>query len=195
MSNQSHFISKAKTFRLHFKLSESDIDYLLVEKEIKYRGLELGSRTLTLELAEAYPLIYGIEYCDFKKEETGIPDFDDLPQVTKDYILNHPKDSGNKAGTKGTKNMSSYVIRAIKNYSVGHEFLNVDILNLLPPPLNQATSITWKNGLLKGLVKSTNRFKEYKDDREETKRGMIYTLVKPVTPELLEKALKNIEKG
>ena len=194
MTNEEKFIAKSEEFRLHFKLSEDDIDTLLAEKKLKYKGLGSGKRTLTLELAEAYPLIYGIDYCNFKKDETVFPEFSELPQATQNYINNKPEGMGNKVGLKGSKNMASYVIRAIKDYAVGREFLNIDVLKELPSPLNQAVTITWNNGLLKGLVKSTKKYKNYKDRDGETKRGMIYTIVKPVTSELLEKAINNIEK-
>ncbi|UGU15378.1 hypothetical protein LS482_17050 [Sinomicrobium kalidii] len=90
--------------------------------------------------------------------------------------------------------MASYVIRAIKDYPVGRNFLNIEILKTLPPPLNKQTSIAWTTGLLKGLVKSTKKYQNYIDEDGKTKRGMIYTIVKEVSPELLKKALKNIEK-
>jgi len=188
------YIEKAKAFRLHFGLSEDDVDFLLKSKGLAYSRLEVGKRTLTLELAEAYPLIYGIEYCDFKKDNTSFPEFSELPQATKDYINNRPEGSGNTVGLKGTKNMASYVIRAIKDFPVGREFLNVEVLKELPAPLDKETSITWNNGLLKGLVKAARKYESYVDEKGETKRGMVYTLVKPITPELLERALKNIEK-
>src|SRR5690606_22916325 len=194
MTNEEKFIAKSEEFRLHFKLSEDDIDTLLAEKKLKYKGLGSGKRTLTLELAEAYPLIYGIDYCNFKKDETVFPEFSELPQATQNYINNKPEGMGNKVGLKGSKNMASYVIRAIKDYAVGREFLNIDVLKELPSLLNQAVTITWNNGLQKGLDKSTKKYKNYKDRDGETKRGMIYTIVKPVTSELLEKAINNIEK-
>ncbi|SEL41441.1 hypothetical protein SAMN05421740_105107 [Parapedobacter koreensis] len=194
MTNEDKFIAKSKDFRLHFKLTEDDVDTLLAGKKLKYKGLELGTRTVTLELAEAYPLIYGIEYCDFKKDETTFPEFSELPQSTQDYINDRPEGAGDTVGLKGSKNMASYVVRAIKDYPVGYEFLNVEVLKELPSPLNQASSISWKNGLLKGLVKSMNKYKTYEDENGEPKRGIIYKVLNPVTAELLEKAMKNIEK-
>lgn len=194
MTNEERFIAKSKKFRLHFKLTEDDVDALLANKNLKYKGLEIGTKTLTLELAEAYPLIYGIEYCDFKKEETTFPDFKDFPQATQDYINNRPEGAGTNVGLKGTKNMASYVIRAIKDYPLGYQFMNVEVLTKLPYPLNDEATITWNYGLLKGLVKSTNKYKSYKGKDGKTKRAMIYTTVKTVTPELLEKAINNIEK-
>lgn len=194
MTNEEMFIAKSEEFRLHFKLSEDDIDGLLVEKKLKYKGLESGKRTLTLELAEAYPLIYGIEYCDFKKEDTSFPEFSELPQPTQDFISNRPEGAGNKVGLKGSRNMASYVIRAIRNYSVGQEFINADVLRELPSPLNRAATITWNNGLLKGLVKSTRKYKSYVDEEGDTKRGMVYKMVNTVSAEMMDKALRNIEK-
>src|SRR3546814_691160 len=108
------YIEKSKAFRLHFGLSEEDVDFLLKSKELIYSRLEIRKRTLTLELAEAYPLIYGIAYCEFKKDDTTFPEFSELPQATQNYINDRPKGSGNTVGLKGSKNMASYVIRAIK---------------------------------------------------------------------------------
>lgn len=193
MNIEEQFIAKGKKFRLYFKLTEDDVDSLLAAKSLKYKGLELGTKTLTLALAEAYPLIYGIEYCDFKKGATTFPDFSELPQATQDYINNRPAGAGNKVGLKGSKHMASYVIREIKDYPIGSKILNHEIIKKLPSPLNEAASITWTTGLLKGLVKSTRQYETYENANGETFRGMIYTLVKPVTPELLEKASKNIK--
>lgn len=194
MTIEERFVAKSEKFRLHFKLTEDDVNTLLASKGLKYKGLELGTRTLTLELAEAYPLIYGIEYCDFKKDETVFPEFSELPQTTQDYINNRPDGVGNKVGLKGSKNMASYVIRAIKDYPVGREFLNIEVIKELPSPLNQAATITWNNGLLKGLVKGLKKYKSYEDEEGDTKRGKVYIMVNAVTAETLEKALKNIEK-
>jgi len=194
MTNEDKFVAKSKDFRLHFKLTEDDVDTLLAGRKLKYKGLESGTRTVTLELAEAYPLIYGMEYCDFKKDDTTFPAFSELPQSTQDYIKNRPEGTGDTVGLKGSKNMASHVIHAIKDYPVGHEFLNFEILKKLPPPLNKETTITWTTGLLKGLAKNTRKYREYVDQEGATKRGMVYTIVKSVTPELLEKAMNNIEK-
>src|SRR5690606_1045579 len=133
MTNEERFIKNAKLFRLHFGLSEDEIDLLLVDKKLKYKGLELGTRTLTLELAEAYPLIYGIEYCDFKKDEITVPEFDKLPKTTRDFIKNKTS-SGNKVGLKGTKNKASYVIILIKDYTLGHKLTNTQIVPSLLHP-------------------------------------------------------------
>src|SRR5690606_36821726 len=94
----------------------------------------------------------------------------------------------------GTKDMESYVVRAIKDYPLGYQFMNVEVLTKLPYPLNDEATITWNYGLLKGLVKSTNKYKSYKGKDGKTKRAMIYTTVKTVTPELLEITINNIEK-
>jgi|SRR5690606_34658825 len=193
MTNEERFIKNAKLFRLHFGLSEDEIDLLLVDKKLKYKGLELGTRTLTLELAEAYPLIYGIEYCDFKKEETTIPTFEELPKATQNLIRNKTS-SGNKVGRKGTKNKASYVIILIKDFSLGHKFTNSQIIPSLPPPANKDQSIDWGKGLLKGLVKNTGKSSYYTDASGEERREATYEIVKTVDKALLDKATKNVDK-
>lgn len=193
MNPQHLFIKKSKDFRIHFKLTEADVDALLVNKGVSYTGLELGSKTLTLDLAEAYPLIYGLEYCEFKKEDTSYPNFDALPQTTQDYINSRPDGSGKNAGLKGTKNRANYIICVMKDFPVGHTFLNREIVEKLPDFLSGDTSITWNNGLLKGLVKATTKFHTHVDVQGKKIRLMIYEIVKAVDKELLDKATKNVD--
>lgn len=194
MNIEEEFIARCQKFRLHFKLSENDIDTLLSDKNLKYTGLELGTKTLTLKLAEAYPMIYGIDYCHFKLSHVPLPDFDDLPQTTQNYINSRPKGAGGTVGLKGSKNMASYVILAIKDYQIGRKFLNIEILKTLPPPLNEQKTIAWTTGLLSGHVKNTKKHQNYIDEEGAVKRMAIYTIVKQVSQETLDQALKNIEK-
>src|SRR5690606_851902 len=194
MTNEERFIKKAKLFRLHFGLSEDEMDLLLVDQNLKYKGLELGTRTLTLELAEAYPLIYGLEYCDLKKDEITVPEFDKLPKTTRDFIKNKTS-SGNKVGLKGTKNKASYVIILIKDYTLGHKFTNSQLIPSLPPPANEDQSIDWGKGLLKGLVVNTRQSSYYVDESGEERRETTYEIVKTVDKELLDKATKNVDEG
>lgn len=193
MNPQHWFINKSKDFRIHFNLTEADVNALLVDKGVSYTGLELGTKTLTLDLAEAYPLIYGLEYCEFKKEDTSYPNFDELPKTTQDYITKRPDGSGKNAGLKGTKNMANYIICIMKDFPIGHTFLNREIVENLPAPLSDDTSITWNNGILKGLVKATKRFHIHIDDKGEKTRLMIYEVVKAVDKELLDKSMKNVD--
>ena len=193
MNSQHWFIYKSKEFRIHFNLTEADIDVLLAEKGISYTGLELGTKTLTLDIAEAYPLIYGLDYCEFKKDETSYPIFEKLPKATQDHINNRKESVGKNVGLKGTKNRASYIIFVIKDFPVGYQFLNIDIVKDLPHPLSNDGSITWNNGLLKGLVKSTGKYKSYIGQDGKTTRSIIYELVKSVSPHLFEKAKKNID--
>jgi len=192
MTNEEKFIIKAKLFRLHFGLSEEEMDLLLVNKGLKYKGLELGSRTLTLELAEAYPLLYGVEYCDFKRDEVTVPDFEKLPETTQEFIKNKAT-SGSKVGLKGTKNKASYVIILIKDFVVGHKFTNSQIIPSLPPPANKDKSIDWGKGLLKGLVQNIHQSSYYIDENGEERRETTYEIVKTVDKELLDKATKNVD--
>lgn len=194
MSNslEGIYIEKAKAFRLHFKLSEEEIDELLRDKDLGYSRLESGKRTLTLELAEAYPLIYGIEYCDFKKRNITFPSFEQLPKATQE-LINKKSASGNKVGLKGTKNKASYVVILIKDFPIGHKVTNSSIIPLLPAPANKDQSIDWGKGLLKGLVKNTGKSNYYVDASGEKRREATYEIIKAVDSETLTKAMQNVD--
>lgn len=192
-SNEGKFRKKAKEFRLHYNLSEDDIDQLLKEKDLVYSKVESGKRTITLELAESYPLVvYGIEYCVFKKAETTFPEYEKLPEGTK-TLLENKSNAGNTVGTKGTKNKASYVIIVIKDFKIDHQFTKSEIISVLPSPLNLEAAIDWNKGLLKGLVKNTNTSKHWVDENGKKRREAIYEIIREVDSGLLEKAKKSIE--
>lgn len=186
------YIKKAKDFRLHFKLSEEEVDELLKDKSLVYSRLESGKRTLTLELAEAYPLIYGIEYCDFKKENTTFPTFKELPKPTQE-LINKKSATGNKVGLKGTKNKASYVVILIKDFPVGHKISNSSIIPLLPAPANQDQSIDWGKGILKGLVRNTGESNYYIDANGKKRREATYEIIKAIDSETVTKAIQNVD--
>lgn len=193
-SNEGKFRTKAKEFRLHFNLSEDDIDQLLKEKGLVYSKVESGKRTITLELAENCPLVvYGIEYCLFKKDETTFPEYEKLPEATK-TLLESKANAGNKVGSKGTKNKASYVVIVIKDFKVGHQFIKSEIISVLPSPLNLEKAIDWNKGLLAGLVKNTNTSKHWVDEEGKKRREAIYEIIREVDADLLDKAKKSIEK-
>lgn len=186
------FDDKCKRFRLHFNLSEDDIDMLLKGKNIKYKGIESGTRIITLKIAESLPLIvYGIEYCVFKKEETTFPEYQKLPEATKN-LLEHKVNAGNKVGSKGTKNKASYVVIVIKDFKIGYQFTKSEIISILPSPLNLEKAIDWNKGLLKGLVKNTNTSKHWVDKNGKKHRETIYEIIQSVNSEVLEKAKRSI---
>lgn len=83
MTNEEKFIAKSKMFRIHFQLSEDEIDLLLLGKNVVYKGVEAHDPELTLQLIEAYPFIYGLDHQKFQKDETTYPLWDDLPEATK----------------------------------------------------------------------------------------------------------------
>jgi hypothetical protein len=192
-SNEGKFRKKAKEFRLHYNLSEDDIDQLLKEKDLVYSKVESGKRTITLQLAESYPLVvYGIEYCVFKKDETTFPEYEKLPEATK-TLLESKANAGNKVGSKGTKNKASYVVIVIKDFKIGHQFTKSEIISVLPSPLILETAIDWNKGLLKGLVKNSNTSKHWVDEKGKKRREATYEIIREVDSGLLEKAKKSIE--
>ncbi|MDQ1151187.1 hypothetical protein QE382_003171 [Sphingobacterium zeae] len=192
-SSEGKFREKAKIFRLHFNLSEEDIDQLLKGKDLVYSKVESGKRTITLELAESYPfVIFGIDYCVFKRDETTFPEYEKLPLATRE-LLESKSNAGNKVGSKGTKNKASYVVIVIKDFKEGHKFIKSEIISVLPSPLNLEKSIDWNKGLLKGLVKNTNTSKNWVDENGKKHREAIYEMIKEVDVKLLEKAKKSFD--
>ncbi|WP_293888616.1 MULTISPECIES: hypothetical protein [unclassified Sphingobacterium] len=192
-SSEGKFRKKAKEFRLHFNLSEEDIDQLLKGQDLVYSKVESGKRTITLELAESYPfVVYGIEYCVFKRDETTFPEYEKLPLATRE-LLESKSNSGNKVGSKGTKNKASYVVIVIKDFKKGHKFIKSEIISVLPPPLNLEKSIDWNKGLLAGIVKNTNTSKHWVDENGKKCREAIYEIIREVDSELLEKAKKSFD--
>lgn len=191
MNIEDRFIEKSKLFRTHFALSEDDIDYLLSNKKLKYKGLELKTRTLTLLLAEAYPSIFGMDYSTFIKNETNFPQLESLPEITQNYI-NKKSNTRNRIAVKGTKNKASYILIALKDFPIGRRLTNSEILKALPFPLNKEISIDWGKGLLKGLVRNTKESTYYLDNQGEKRRETVYEVCSVVDSELQEKAMKNI---
>ncbi|MDR6733482.1 hypothetical protein [Sphingobacterium sp. 2149] len=192
-SSEGKFREKAKIFRLHFNLSEEDIDQLLKGKDLVYSKVESGKRTITLELAESYPfVIFGIDYCVFKRDETTFPEYEKLPLATRE-LIESKSNAGNKVGSKGTKNKASYVVIVIKDFKEGHKFIKSEIISVLPSPLNLEKSIDWNKGLLKGLVKNTNTSKNWVDENGKKHREAIYEMIKEVDVKLLEKAKKSFD--
>lgn len=72
MTNEEKFIAKSKMFRIHFQLSEDEIDLLLLGKNVVYKGVEAHDPELTLQLIEAYPFIYGLDHQKFQKMKRHI---------------------------------------------------------------------------------------------------------------------------
>jgi len=66
-------IAKSKMFRLHFQLSEEEIDLLLLDKQLIYKGVESKKSKVTVELMEAYPLIYGLSFDQFSEDNVAFP--------------------------------------------------------------------------------------------------------------------------
>lgn len=187
------FDEKCKRFRMYFNLSEDDIDLLIKGKGIKYKGVESGNRIITLEIAETLPLVvYGMDYCVFKKDETTFPEYEKLPLATRE-LLESKSNAGNKVGSKGTKNKASYVIIVIKDFKEGHKFINSEIISVLPSPLNLEKSIDWNKGLLAGIVKNTNTSEHWVDENGKKRRETIYEIIREVDSELLEKAKKSFD--
>ncbi|MEQ7800945.1 hypothetical protein ABDJ41_14165 [Pedobacter sp. ASV1-7] len=191
--HRNNFIEKAKKFRLHFQLTEQELNDLLQNKQLKYIGLERGVKTLTLDLAESIAGIYGLTYCEFKETNQGPPAIKDLPVATKNKV--EKKEGNIKVGQKGTRNINENVIVVLSEYSTDDEFTNSQIIAKFPKDLIKhmtGKSIEWNKGILKDLVIDT---KETRPTSTNKKPEKIYKLAKKIMPEVREKAQEKIYKN
>lgn len=192
MTNEEKFIAKSKKFRVYFQLTEEEIDLLLLSKNLKYKGIESKEHPLTLELAESYPLIFGLEYCEFKKDKTGYPLWDDLPKSTKNFIKDRPYTAADNLDQDAVNNIASYVIMALRYLAIGDTFTDSDIIRCLPHPLNLGVTIDWRGGMLKGVVKILRIPRISKDENGNDISEVRYRLNKHISEPLLNKAKKKL---
>ena len=194
MNNEEKFIAKSKMFRLHFQLTEDEIDLLLLGKNVTYKGIESNDRELTLQLIEAYPLIYGLDHDKFQKDETTYPLWDDLPEATKKLIGDRPYTAADNVGEEGLKNTASYVILAIKHLDIGVIFSESELTRCLPSPLNQGITINQVSGLLKGAFKKLRKSRKFKNDNGEDVNDALYLIHKSMDERLIGKAKRKLER-
>jgi len=193
MSNQEKFITKSKMCRLQFQLSEDEIDLLLLGKNVVYKGVEAHDRELTLQLIEAYPLIYGLDQDKFQKDETTYPLWDDLPEATKKLIEDRPYTASDNVGEAGLTNTASYVLLAIKHLETGTIFSESELTRCLPSPLNEGIIINQVSGLLKGAFKKLRKSRKFKNDNGEEVNDALYLIHKPMDERLIGKAKRKLE--
>jgi hypothetical protein len=193
MSNEEKFIARSKKFRLHFQLIEEQIDLLLLGKNLVYKGVESNRRKLNVELMEAYPLIYGLDWYTFEESKDAYPLWDDLPEATKKIILDTPYTAADDVGENGLRNTASYIILAIKHLDVGTQFSESEITRCLPYPLNKGVTIYLTSGLLKGAFKKLRRSRKFKNERGEEVSDPLYLIHKPMDERLIGKAKRRLE--
>lgn len=194
MNSKEKFIAKSKMFRLHFQLSEDEIDLLLLGKNVVYKGVEAHDRELTLQLIEAYPLIYGLDHQKFQKDETTYPLWDDLPEATKKLIEDRPYTAVDNVGDEGLKNTASYVILAIKHLETGTIFSESELTRCLPSPLNQGITIYQVSGMLKGAFKKLRKSRKFKNEKGEEVNDALYLIHKAMDERLIGKAKRKLER-
>ena len=193
MSNEEKFIARSKKFRLHFQLTEEQIELLLLGKNLVYKGVESNRRKLNVELMEAYPLIYGLDWSTFEEDKDTYPVWDDLPEATKKIILDTPYTAVDDVGENGLKNTASYIILAIKHLDVGTQFSESEITRCLPFPLNKGVTIDQTSGLLKGAFKKLRRSRKFKNKKGEDVNDALYQIHKPMDERLIGKAKRILE--
>jgi len=194
MNNEEEFIAKSKMFRLHFQLSEDEIDLLLLGKNVVYKGVESNDRELILQLIEAYPLIYGLDHDKFQKDETTYPLWGDLPEATKKLIEDRPYTAADNVGEEGLKNTASYVILAIKHLETGTIFSESELTRCLPSPLNQGITIYQVSGMLKGAFKKLRKSRKFKNENGEEVNDALYLIHKAMDERLIGKARRKLER-
>lgn len=192
MTNEEKFIEKSKKFRIYYQLTEDEIDLLLLSKNLIYKGIEAKEHQVTLELAESYPLIFGLEYCEFKKDKTIYPRWDDLPEATRNFIQDRPYTAADNLDQDALNNIASYVIMALRHLAIGDTFTDSDIIRCLPYPLNQGITIDWRAGMLKGVVKILRIPIRSKDENGNDISEVRYQLNKHIAERLLTKAKKKV---
>jgi len=181
-------------FRLHFQLSEDEIDLLLLGKNVVYKGVESNDRELILQLIEAYPLIYGLDHDKFQKDETTYPLWGDLPEATKKLIEDRPYTAADNVGEEGLKNTASYVILAIKHLETGTIFSESELTRCLPSPLNQGITIYQVSGMLKGAFKKLRKSRKFKNENGEEVNDALYLIHKAMDERLIGKARRKLER-
>lgn len=194
MTNEEKFIAKSKMFRLHFQLTEDEIELLLLGKNVTYKGIESNDRELILEMIEAYPLIYGLDHYKFQKDDTTYPLWDDLPEATKKLIEDRPYTASDNVGDEGLKNTASYVILAIKHLETGTIFSESELTRCLPSPLNQGITIYQVSGMLKGAFKKLRKSRKFKNDNGEEVIDALYLIHKAMDERLIGKAKRKLER-
>lgn len=192
MNSKEIFIAKSKLLRLHFQLSEDEIDLLLLGKNVVYKGVEAHDRELILQLIEAYPLIYGLDQDKFQKDETTYPLWNDLPEATKKLIEDRPYTAADNLDQDALNNIASYVIMALRHLAIGDTFTDSDIIRCLPYPLNQGVTIDWRVGMLKGVVKILRIPRISKDENGNDISEVRYQLNKDIAERLLNEAKKKL---
>jgi len=192
MSNEEKFIARSKKFRLHFQLTEEQIDLLLLGKNLVYKGVESNRRKLNVELMEAYPLIYGLDWYTFEEDEATYPLWDNLPEATKKLLQDRPFTAADDVGENGLKNTASYIILAIKHLDVGTQFSESEITRCIPYPLNKGVTIHLTSGLLKGAFKKLRRSRKFKDEEGNDVIDPLYQIHKPIDEHLIGKAKKKL---
>jgi hypothetical protein len=193
MTNEEKFIAKSKKFRLHFQLSEDEIDLLLLGKNLIYKGIESNRRKLNVELIEAYPLIFGLNFAQFSEDIITYFLWDDLPEATKKLLQDRPFTATEDVGENSLKNTASYIILAIKHLDVGTQFSESEITRCLPYPLNKGVTIYLTSGLLKGTFKKLRRSRKFKNEKGEEVSDPLYLIHKPMDERLIGKAKRKLE--
>lgn len=192
MSNEEKFIARSKKFRLHFQLSEDEIDLLLLGKNLIYKGIESNRRKLNVELIEAYTLIFGLNFAQFSEDIITYPLWDDLPEATKKLLQDRPFTAADDVGEDGLIHQESYIILALKHLDVGSKFTESDLIRCLPSPLNKGLKINWYTGMLKGAFKKLRKIKMSKNTEGEEIREALHLVHKPIEDPLIGKAKKKL---
>ncbi|MBL1410970.1 hypothetical protein [Sphingobacterium faecale] len=182
------FLKNVEIACKYLGLSETDLDNLLKQYNVKYSSLK---KRVSLEVAYYISKIFNRVIEDFITENFQPFALNTISIETQEYIKHN---STIKKTKKITNNINAYVVIIIKNFPKGTQFINSTITHKLPPDLNLETSIDWTSGILKGLVKNTKTFMKPENDTTQKSPGeAIYELKKEVPELVISKAIKKVD--
>lgn len=180
-----------KQYMRKFRLVAVDIAFLIKSNKDVIEGLLESEKGVVLKTLETIAQIFGLRYFQFGNPDFPMPEYDSLPQKTKDRIIFRKEQGISIPTTYNNLDLTNKIIKTLSNYSQGDEFLASELGEKINTTfefnLVDFKQITGRlnNELSEFLVKTGKTLKT------EGKRGRpeeYYRLIKEITPEMLKKA-------
>ncbi|WP_134091134.1 hypothetical protein [Olivibacter sp. XZL3] len=166
-----------------FGLADVDIAFLIGSNKDAIIGLLDGTRGAVLKTLESISQIFGLRYFEFGNPNHSMPNFDSLPDRTKERIAYRKKVGHPVPKTYTSLDLTEKISVVLSEYKVGYVFLPSEIGNKVDSKFNlgltdykQITDRFKKD--LEGIVEKTG-----KTNKVEGKRGRpeeYYRLIKPI---------------
>jgi len=155
------FAKILRKYMQKFSLEAIDIAYLANSIKRTIVSVLDNSGSLHLETAEAIAQSFGLRYFEFGNPNHPVPTLSSLPEKTKQRIAYRKKEGPAVETTYTPSDINHQIIKAIKKYSTGDEFLAEDV----------AYSILEEDGDQYPVSQIIDRFnKSFKDEIERTDR-------------------------